>query len=302
MDYPDLEPGARASKKAMAANGPARDPESCKIIWWISISVTLAACCFVAVIVVGVVIAKPVVETDSLSFQAANCTTFKIYWTGHVCFVSSENVWQNWHEQYVNARHSQGCARRNYVVCTPATSDRFTVCRPYSHVLLTYGKTPGCNCGKNCHSWYPCYRYLVQYVPASGGNGTARQAVMFDTEGGLNTGRAAGEDLQCATRPCDRDHGKDAFASFNATYGVGQTYNCLYNPKDPDFVILGRLFSWDAMFHGMLWPSIGFAIFAVLTVYWIVRLKKTAASSPDSTTTLPGNIDQPTQYSGFTYK
>ncbi|XP_019616115.1 PREDICTED: uncharacterized protein LOC109463706 [Branchiostoma belcheri] len=229
----------------MAANEPARDPESCKIIWWISISVTLAACCFVAVVVVGVVIAKPVVETDSLSFQAANCTTFKIYWTG---------------------------------------------------------KTPGCNCGKNCHSWYPCYRYLVQYVPASGGNGTARQAVMFDTEGGLNTGRAAGEDLQCATRPCDRDHGKDAFASFNATYGVGQTYNCLYNPKDPDFVILGRLFSWDAMFHGMLWPSIGFAIFAVLSVYWIVRLKKTAASSPDSTTTLPGNIDQPTQYSGFTYK
>ncbi|KAI8488143.1 hypothetical protein Bbelb_342610 [Branchiostoma belcheri] len=60
----------------------------------------------------------------------------------------SENVGKDWHEQYVNARQSHGCARCKYVACTPrlavvgACIVRCASGKPYKylHVLLTYGK------------------------------------------------------------------------------------------------------------------------------------------------------------------
>ncbi|XP_066272064.1 calcium-activated potassium channel subunit beta-2-like [Branchiostoma lanceolatum] len=219
-----------------------QEKEKCKISAWFTVSLSLAACCLVALIVLGVVIVQPVVETDSLSFQEANCTTVNSYFTG---------------------------------------------------------EKPSCSCGKYCSSWYPCHRYLVRYVPAAGGNGTARDAVMFDTEGGLNKGRTAGEDLQCATRPCNNyDHGDSELTRFNTTYGEGQIYTCLYNPNDPGFVILTRLFTWNAVFHSMLWPSIGSVIFSALTVYWGLRCKKASGTGPDSSITVVSKNDRPPPYDG----
>ncbi|XP_035668183.1 calcium-activated potassium channel subunit beta-2-like [Branchiostoma floridae] len=229
----------------MTSDRSSQEREKCKIVTWVWVSVSLAICCLVALIVLGVVIVQPVVETDSLSFQEANCTTVKNYFTG---------------------------------------------------------EKPSCSCGKYCQSWYPCVRYLVDYVPASGGNGTARRAVMFDTEAGLNNGRYRGEDRQCATRPCGGDRGDKELTKFNDTYGEGQTYKCLYNPSDPGFVILTRLFSWDAMFHSLLWPSIGLVVFAALTLYWGLRCKAFQSSvSGMECHTIGKNVAPPPNDGGFIY-
>ncbi|XP_066296318.1 calcium-activated potassium channel subunit beta-2-like [Branchiostoma lanceolatum] len=180
------------------------------------LGMTLVACAAVAIIVCGVVIVKPVVETNSLEFEKTTCTTTKGYLTG---------------------------------------------------------KWIGCGCGKNCNSAYPCLRILVTH---GGQDSGTYSGVMFENEQRLNGNGHLDEDSQCATQHCDqyRNKNMDTVTAFNDTYGAGETYGCLYHPDDTSKVIVKRLFTWDAMFHSMLWPCIAFFLFTVLAVFFCYQCYK----------------------------
>ncbi|XP_066296923.1 uncharacterized protein [Branchiostoma lanceolatum] len=176
------------------------------------IAATLAAGGAAALIVCGVVIVKPIVETNSLDFQEATCTTTQSYLTGR------------W---------------------------------------IT------CGCGDKCSSSYPCLRMTVTYVPTNTNNASSISAVLFDTEQRLSSDGDNAEDYQCVTAPCERnaDDNRVSVLNFNDTYAPGKNYSCLHHPDATTQVLLKRLFTWNDMFHSMLWSSIALVIFAVITLY-----------------------------------
>ncbi|CAH1239723.1 Hypp5877 [Branchiostoma lanceolatum] len=180
---------------------------------------TLAAGGAVALIVCGVIIVKPIVETNSLEFQETTCTTTQSYLTGR------------W---------------------------------------IT------CSCGDKCSSSYPCLRMTVTYVPTNTNNASSVAAVLFDTEQRLNSAGDNAEDYQCVTAPCESypDNNRLRILMFNDTYAPGKNYSCLHHPNATTQVLLKRLFTWDDMFHSMLWSSIGFVVFAGITVYIMVQCNK----------------------------
>ncbi|XP_035697694.1 uncharacterized protein LOC118430780 [Branchiostoma floridae] len=168
------------------------------------------------------------------------------------------------------------------------------------------GQYIDCGCGKNCRSEYPCMRMTVTYVA----NNVTYDAVLFDTESRLSSDGDNAENRQCVTAPCirDREDGRAEVLKFNDTYAPGQSYTCLYHPDRPTKVLLTRLFTYDAMFHSMLWTSIGTFIFTVLMIYcWYecCQAKKKACSihvpvsvPPQAPGAQPGYfITQPPAYS-----
>ncbi|CAH1239719.1 KCNMB2 [Branchiostoma lanceolatum] len=190
------------------------------------VAALVTAGCMAALIVCGVTIVKPIVETNSLEFKETTCTTTRGYLT--VFF------------------------QLNFVV--------------------GLGEDVDCGCGKNCQSSYPCLRMTVSYA---GKDGSTYSGVLFDTEQRLNKDGHRGEDLQCVTAPCDRsrEENRKEVEGFLDTHAAGQTYKCLYNPDDTKQVLLKRLFAWGDMFHSMLWSTLGFVIFAGITVYLALRCK-----------------------------
>ncbi|CAH1239724.1 KCNMB4 [Branchiostoma lanceolatum] len=192
----------------------------------------MAACCAVAVIVCGVVITKPIVETNSLEFKDATCTTTQSYLTG---------------EQI------------------------------------------GCSCGDKCSSRFPCLRMTVTYVPTNTNNASSVAGVLFDTEQRLNSDGDNAENRQCVTAPCERSESSNLaqVLNFNDTYAPGQSYTCLYHPDNPTKVLKTRLFTWDAMFHSMLWTSIGFAIFTILAIYCLYQCKQARSKVSSIPVTVP---------------
>ncbi|XP_066296780.1 calcium-activated potassium channel subunit beta-2-like [Branchiostoma lanceolatum] len=142
-----------------------------------------------------------------------------------------------------------------------------------------------CGCGKYCSSRYPCLRVTVTYVL----NNATVNAVLFDTEQRLNSNGDNAENTQCVTASCvhSEDTNRATVLDFNNTHAAGQAYTCLYNPDDTTKVLLTRLFTWDAMFHSMLWTSIGTAIFAGLTVYFIYQCKKAREKMASIPVTVP---------------
>ncbi|XP_035698041.1 uncharacterized protein LOC118431066 [Branchiostoma floridae] len=157
------------------------------------------------------------------------------------------------------------------IVETNSLSFKETTCTTARSYLT--GEKADCDCGKNCQSAYPCLRITVSYADEGG---TTNNGVLFDTEQRLNKDGHRGEDLQCVTAPCDRswEENRKEVENFQDEHADGQTYKCLYNPADTNQVLLKRLFTWDHMFHSMLWSSIGFVVFACVTVYLALRCKK----------------------------
>ncbi|XP_078697794.1 uncharacterized protein LOC144925589 [Branchiostoma floridae x Branchiostoma belcheri] len=164
------------------------------------------------------------------------------------------------------------------IVETKSLEFQQTTCTTTTGYLT--GQHIGCSCGKDCHSQYPCLRMTVTYVlnndnAANATSGTM-DAVLFDTEQRLNHDGHKEEAWQCVTAPCERNAGSNSRSvlSFNSTYGAGKNYTCLYHPDAPTKVLLKRLFTWDHMFHSMLWSSIGFVIFSILSLYVCDQCKK----------------------------
>ncbi|XP_078697791.1 uncharacterized protein LOC144925587 [Branchiostoma floridae x Branchiostoma belcheri] len=195
---------------------------------WAVFAGVMAACCAVGLIVCGVVITKPVVETKSLEFQETTCTTNQSYLTG---------------------------------------------------------RSIRCGCGKDCSSTYPCLRMTVRYVV----NNATVDGVLFDTEQRLNSNGGSPENEQCATAPCQRDAGQNYrdVLNFNDTYPPGRSYTCLYHPNMPGNVLLTRLFTWDAMFHSMLWTSIFTFLFAVLFFYCLYKCREAKNKVASIPVTIP---------------
>ncbi|XP_035697693.1 calcium-activated potassium channel subunit beta-2-like [Branchiostoma floridae] len=127
------------------------------------------------------------------------------------------------------------------------------------------GQNIVCGCGEECSSNYPCLRMTVTYVV----NNVTYDGVLFDTESRLNVAGDNAENRQCVTVRCSDDErdNRANVLNFNDTYAPGQSYKCLYHPDRPTKVLLTRLFTYDAMFHSMLWTSIGTFIFTVLMIY-----------------------------------
>ncbi|XP_078616550.1 uncharacterized protein LOC144884886 [Branchiostoma floridae x Branchiostoma japonicum] len=181
----------------------------------------LAAGGAAAIIVCGVYIVKPMVETNSLEFQHTTCTTTTSSLTG----------------QWID-----------------------------------------CSCGRSCSSSFPCLRMTVTYEGSTNGNASSASvsAVLFDTEQRLNDDGNNAQNRQCVTAPCERnsrDNQREVLR-FNETYAPGKNYSCLYHPNARTKVLLKRLFTWDDMFHSMLWSSVGFVIFAIITLYIMGECKK----------------------------
>ncbi|KAI8488502.1 calcium-activated potassium channel subunit [Branchiostoma belcheri] len=183
---------------------------------WLIVAVSVTAGCVAAIVVCGIVIVKPIVETNSLEFKETTCTTTRSYFTG---------------------------------------------------------RDIACDCGKNCKSTFPCLHVTVSYTDE---HRATHSGVLFDTEQRLNQDGHSDEEVQCATAPCDRnkEETRKEVENFQDTHAAGQSYKCLYNPDNTEQVLLKRLFTWDDMFHSMLWSSIGFVICAGVTVYIYLRCKK----------------------------
>ncbi|XP_066296779.1 calcium-activated potassium channel subunit beta-2-like [Branchiostoma lanceolatum] len=211
----------------------AAEKRACMCMGWAVFAGCMAACCATGLIVCGVVITKPIIETNSLEFQETTCTTNQSYLTG-------QNI--------------------------------------------------DCGCGKNCRSNYPCLRITVTHVL----NNATVDAVLFDTESRLNSDGDNAENRQCVTAPCDRSESSNRaeVLNFNDTYAPGQSYTCLYHPDSPTKVLLTRLFTWDAMFHSMLWTSITTFIFTIITIYCLYQCKqaknKVASIPVSAPTRVPG--------------
>ncbi|XP_078598853.1 uncharacterized protein LOC144874506 [Branchiostoma floridae x Branchiostoma japonicum] len=128
------------------------------------------------------------------------------------------------------------------------------------------GQYINCECGEDCNSDYPCLRITVTYVV----NNATIHAVLFDTESRLSSDGNNAENRQCVTKvtKChgSRESNRADVLNFGDTYAPGQSYTCLYHPDRQTKVILTRLFTWDAMFHSMLWTSIGTFIFTVIAI------------------------------------
>ncbi|CAH1239722.1 KCNMB2 [Branchiostoma lanceolatum] len=188
----------------------------------------LAAGGAVALIVCGVVIVKPIIETNSLEFKETTCTTTRGYLTG----------------QWIS-----------------------------------------CSCGDKCTSRFPCLRMTVTYVPTNTNNASSVDAVLFDTEQRLNSDGDYAEEYQCVTAPCDRgvNDNRVSVLNFNDTYAPGKSYSCLYHPGATTQVLLKRLFTWNDMFHSMLWSGIAFVIFGCITLYIMAqcyKIRKRMSSIP----------------------
>ncbi|CAH1239718.1 KCNMB3 [Branchiostoma lanceolatum] len=214
------------------------------IVAWI-----MLGCCLGAMITCGVIIVKPIHETNSLAFKGTTCTTTAANLTG-------EDI--------------------------------------------------DCKCAKHCHSEYPCLRITVSYADE---DGTTYSGVLFESDKRLMHDGHRDEDIQCATAPCDRSRrdNKDQVLEFQDTYNVGKSYKCLYNPDNTEKVLLKRLFTWNDMFHSMLWSTLGFVFFSALLVYSLIKCNSERAkmctmpvASPGAQTAQPGHFLPPPYPGGQT--
>ncbi len=76
--------------------------------------------------------------------------------------------------------------------------------------------------------------------------------------------------LQCSYYPpckSSRVANEKAVRDYEGRYGKpGQTYPCLYNPKNPTEVIRTRRFHINHVVHGMVWSSLVFVLSLVILI------------------------------------